>query len=142
MKIEVTFQPTFHLPLALADVQLLRYLADRHHDSDCKSAGDPGGFLFDWSSLLSPRPKAPAGAVAATVCASLEDIEVTTIVLERRPLLAEAGRVADLKRANELSAAMFAVLERWPHIKPPGEIIDTAARPTDFQQSVKGDIRA
>lgn len=125
MKIEVTFQPVFHLPLTHDDTLLLCDLAAKHYDLACQQAGAIGGFLYGWQNRLYPNTEPQETTVPAT----WREIDLTLKVLERRPLLAlHEHRAVDLARAETLARDLRACLDRWPYIKPAANTIDTEGR--------------
>jgi hypothetical protein len=124
MKIAVTFQPVFHLPLSLADAQLLRELARNHYDWTCKRAAmaEPGGFINGWCNMLEHTTEEPGEPL--TVSATWRDMDLTLKVLEmRRAML--PSRPSDLARADALNRDLHAALDRWPFIKPAETTITT-----------------
>lgn len=125
MKIEVTFNPTFHLPLTLADAQLLRELAGQHYDGACKAAADagPGGFINGWCNWLTPY--GDPEETPTTVEASTHEIDLALKILAMRGSGLLHGRDADLQRANMLARDLRSCLDRWPFIKPASTTINT-----------------
>lgn len=120
MKIAVTLDPVFHLPLEPSDARLLQDLALHHYDWDCIAAGRVGGFIFGWVNMLCH------GERADSVRATRRQMDLTLKVLELRGSGLLHGREEDRKRAGELSSILHVTLQHWHHRQPPGITIDTA----------------
>ncbi|WP_157979478.1 hypothetical protein [Rhodoferax ferrireducens] len=62
MRIEITSQPRFELPLSLETVDLLMEMSRHHYDFVCKQASAVGGFIYGWRNSVSFVPESPVSA--------------------------------------------------------------------------------
>lgn len=123
MKITVTCEPVFHLPLTVQDVQILCELAESHYDATCKQAAAVGGFLFGWSNAVGDLDM----GIPVHVAGSTRQLDIALKALEMRSSGILDGRKAAGERAEKLARDLRVCLDRWPYIKPADCIIDTEA---------------
>lgn len=114
MKVKITAQPVFHLPIPVETIKLLMQMAAHHYDSRCKSAGLLGGFLYGWNNMAT----LVEGETLQPMRASWDDIDITLKITENTAILwAGECHHADLQTIYALRDDLYAATAHWNRIR-------------------------
>lgn len=116
MKITLSAEPNFSLPLTLQQVKLIAAVSENHYDGTCRAASQVGGFIYGWINYLTfaAERRTPDETEPDTVQATWRQLDSVMKICEMGHLQ-PADQAAEIQNiTTHLHRAMEAAREIVP----------------------------